>query len=266
MKLKPTIGGQPAKIVRDVLRDGTYVTLDDLIEFFRRQRYFDDIDELIANGHPKGTRSFLRREWQTYIDDKDWRRRIGLKPIPSQAAVAQALLDGLLAEGLIEPQTKPGHYQTTQVGDSARLVKFSARFSRAKAEEAVAGLLQRATEINTRKELTHRVLRIFAFGSYIADTDDLGDIDLVVELARRNKDKEAHQAANQARIKASGRHIEFMQSLFFGQREVELILKAKNPRFSFHYMSDIEGFGTNYQQIFPEKGPILTATKSADDK
>jgi hypothetical protein len=95
------------------------------------------------------------------------------------------IADELIREGLLAVKKgrdgKPW-YEFTDA--AARLVnaKMIKRISRAKANLYVAELLQRADDINANPDLLYRVKRITAFGSYITDAADLGDIDIAVEL------------------------------------------------------------------------------------
>jgi hypothetical protein len=60
--------------------------------------------------------------------------------------------------------------------------KFIPRINRAKADRLVAELLQRATDVNRRGELTHHIASIHVFGSYLTDSDSLGDIDIDITI------------------------------------------------------------------------------------
>jgi predicted nucleotidyltransferase len=111
----------------------------------------------------------------------------------------------------------------------------------------VAALIARANEINARDELVFYVKRITAFGSYLTEIKDLGDIDLVVEVAARrekNTDESKYRARN------SGKTVDFMASLGYGEREVLQLLKARKSRLSFASQSTVEQLNTETRVIF----------------
>lgn len=74
---------------------------------------------------------------------------------------------------------------------------FAPRINRAKADKVVAALIERANAINARTDLAYHVVLIHVFGSYLTDTDDLGDVDIcaVIEqwpdLHKRRLSREA---------------------------------------------------------------------------
>src|SRR5262249_7525866 len=59
------------------------------------------------------------------------------------------------------------------------------RITRAKADAIVANMLARARVINADTNLLFQIDRIIAFGSFITDAEELGDIDLVVQVSPR---------------------------------------------------------------------------------
>ena len=85
-------------------------------------------------------------------------------------------------------------------GRQLAAANLTKRFSRAKADQEVADLIERANQINARDELVFYVHKIHAFGSYLTDIADVGDIDLVVELGGAgpagNSPTESHYRAD----------------------------------------------------------------------
>jgi hypothetical protein len=156
---------------------------------------------------------------------------------PVKAAEAKRVLATLLAEGYLEPN-EPEHksdkakYQASMKGRRLAAANLTPRFDRAKADNEVATLIARATEINTRDELVFFVHKITAFGSYLTDSNDLGDIDLVVEVKPRREQKHTHES--HYRADNSGKTLNFLARLCYGEREVLQLLRARKPRLSFN--------------------------------
>jgi predicted nucleotidyltransferase len=73
----------------------------------------------------------------------------------------------------------------SDLGIQLRNAKFVRRISRLQAEALVVGLLERVEMVNQRDELTHRVTTVRAFGSYVGDQTDLGDVDLAIQYTPR---------------------------------------------------------------------------------
>jgi hypothetical protein len=81
------------------------------------------------------------------------------------------LVKALHAEGLIEPDdVEHGYWQVTNKGHRLAAAKGVPPIPRKKAEQLIAGVLERARQINARGELTHRVREIRVFGSYLTPT------------------------------------------------------------------------------------------------
>jgi predicted nucleotidyltransferase len=129
--------------------------------------------------------------------------------------------------------------------------KMLKRINRSKADFYVAELLRRADEINANHELLYRVKRITAFGSYISDAADLGDIDIAVELEFKLP-SEQRAEANKARAEASGRlNLSLLDRLSFGESEVKRLLRGRNRYISFTNHGDLVKLRTPTKDIYP---------------
>jgi predicted nucleotidyltransferase len=168
--------------------------------------------------------------------------------------VSLDIADELLRERLLA--VKKGHdgkpwYELTHAAVRLVNAKLIKRINRAKAEFYVAELLQRADDINANPDLLYRVKRITAFGSYITDAADLGDIDIAVELECKVPPEQIVQA-NQARARALGRKsLSFSEELSVGQREVDLLLKGRNPYISLIFYDSLQRLNTPTKVIYP---------------
>jgi hypothetical protein len=144
----------------------------------------------------------------------------------------------LVREGLLavckDRQDRGPRYELTDAAVRLANAKMIKRITRAKAAE----LLQRADDINANPDLLYRVKRITAFGSYITDAIDLGDIDIAVELENKVPAGQRSEA-NRARTAASGqKNLSLNDELTFGEREVKRLLKDRNPYVSLILYND----------------------------
>ena len=71
-------------------------------------------------------------------------------------------------------------YQPTK-----RAARFVPRINRAKAEKLLADFLQCVEEVNAHPDLPHWVTEVRVFGSYLNNSDNLGEIDLAIKKERR---------------------------------------------------------------------------------
>ena len=93
--------------------------------------------------------------------------------------------------------------------------------------------------------------RITAFGSYITDAADLGDIDIAVELECKIPEGQRIEA-NRARAKASGRKgLSYDDKLSFGEREVNRLLRGRNPYISLTLYDSLQRLNTPTKVIYP---------------
>jgi hypothetical protein len=163
----------------------------------------------------------------------------------------------LLACGLIEPdEYEDGWYRLSAHGLRFATTKRLPRISRAKADEKIAALLTRVRAINVRPDLLYRVVRLHAFGSYITDAPDLGDIDLAYEL--RSRQAEIEQAGGDwgeilwAHGKGGG-----TARPFYSYLKVVREIKGRDPYLTPREFAELEDLGIT------QTVPLFTA---ADEK
>lgn len=169
--------------------------------------------------------------------------------------IGKDIADAAVAEGFLEADPKDslgrvqkGYYGTTALGRRLRATKFLPRINREKAEGIIQDLIARADAINTDDALIFRVGEIRGFGSYFEDTDDIGDIDIIVQLEARHQD---HSARNLARAEASGRRFSgYSEMLGFGEREVRGLL-SKVSRYVSECMDDPRELKVEFHRIYP---------------
>ena len=205
------IGGQPIKIVRDVLR---------------RMK----IDEWSA----AGIADLLK------IDER----------------AARPVIDGMIAAGFLEECPRINRRERARFyrhGPSASRLcntRFVKRIERAKADKILADLVERASAINARPDLAVGIGEIRVFGSYLTKEADLGDVDVAVEYVRKAEGNEGTEWSLQ-RARESGRQFRnFLEKLFFGDREVQLLLRNRNAYLSLHPMRDLEEIKARSRVVF----------------
>ncbi|WP_024518121.1 hypothetical protein [Bradyrhizobium sp. Tv2a-2] len=247
---KNSIAGLPVKTARDLMRHLNVhrIDADTVLEFLNDEHWRSTVDAACKADPtiPKSLRQRCDAE-----DRKDYCKIWRFKFKPIKLTEAERVFATLLDEGYLEPH-EPEHkfdeakYQTSVNGQRLAAANLTPRFDRAKADKEVAALIARANEINRRDELVFFIHKITAFGSYLTDGNDLGDIDLVVEVAPRREQHidEAHYRADN-----SGKTLGFMARLNYGDSEVLRLLRARKSRLSFNTRSTLD-LETKFRVLF----------------
>jgi hypothetical protein len=195
-KRNSTIAGQPLKTVRAMLRElgrSDYFTVVSVEAFLHKQLWFDHVDDLAKQGKisPAMRRLYKKNgEWTNSSRDIRAKPPIGANQ-PDQATAAPTLIEQLLKDGMIEVIVRFSDcreqvaYQLTIKGNAMRATKRAARIDRAGAEKLIADFLQCVDEVNAHPDLLHWVTEVRVFGSYLTNSDDLGEIDLAIRKERR---------------------------------------------------------------------------------
>jgi hypothetical protein len=197
----------------------------------------------IIGGQPiRRVRDFLRR----YRDGRpDPDAVVEFFDIDLQAV--NALVGAMVEQGLIieapEPwDRRPVVHAVTELGVRFAAASLLKPIPRSKADRIVSDLLARVEEVNARDDLTHFVGEVRAFGSYISDATEVGDIDLAISLIAKpppcgTKFTEWHVE----RARQSGRSFgTYIDMLFYSQNEVRQLIKGRNQYTSIHPMSDLD--------------------------
>lgn len=144
------------------------------------------------------------------------------------------LIAELVARGYIEPDSTYGGEQIWR--PSAAGAQFASApgtrpITRATADRLLRGLLERAQKVNRSSEFLYKVTKIGVFGSYLRDTNDLGDVDVAVKLTPKVSDREQHFRACQkrtAQAAAQGRSFHnFVDRLAWPEEEVYRFLRNR---------------------------------------
>lgn len=169
---------------------------------------------------------------------------INFKPI-SRVEIKE-IFSALVSDGWIEQNKKEDKfddekYIVTDKGNQLSVKSLVPRIDREKANGLVGDMIKRIEQINHDPSLLDYVTRVVVFGSYITDTNDLGDIDLCVSIVRRIDDYKEHTRARKAFNEASGKRFStYLDTLFYHQNVVKQRIKNRSPYISLHDESDLE--------------------------
>jgi len=111
---------------------------------------------------------------------------------------------------------------------------------RSTAERLVSNLLQRVEKVNGDPNLLHWVDEVVVFGSFLTESEMLGDIDLALAYTCRIDDVNDYNELRIARVKeaeANGRTFKtFFDLLSWPAREIQLRLRNRSSSLSLHYL------------------------------
>lgn len=171
----------------------------------------------------------------------DWTRTEYIAHVvKTDVAEADRLLRQLESDGYVTHQTREYDgepevwWNTTLLGSGLAGASFLKPINRAKAEDLLAGVLDRAASYNADPDKPVWIEKISLFGSLLDQTaTDFGDIDLHVVL----EDRAEHDAAEAALAyaHASGRSFpNWIDRLFWAKTEAKQILRNRSGYISIH--------------------------------
>ncbi|MEW6641714.1 MAG: hypothetical protein AB1586_14515 [Pseudomonadota bacterium] len=259
-----TVGGQPAKLVRDLLADATNSDgfYSDLVnEHLLKAWWRSTIDALIEDGKiDRHNRGQVLRNW-TKARDREKIFGVRLPKVPDLPAQARNLIEALLAHDLIREDDRESDgriiYRVTGKGHATGMKTLVPRMTRAAAEALLQKTLERIAKINSDPELLHYITEVRVFGSYLTDIDDLGDLDLAIKLQRRRVKGEWVKACHDLADK-SGKRLSFFQRLTYPETEIRRRIKSRQPRISLHETGELDEN--------PEMGGKTVYTFAAPDR
>jgi hypothetical protein len=153
---------------------------------------------------------------------------------------AQELVAGLVKRGYIkksEHAIGDGWWEVSAAGKRVALANSKKKITRGAADIVVSSLLQRAKEVNAEGGYLVRVRRMTAFGSYVEGEPAIDDIDVEIELERKEADEQKHRQALEKKVaeaKSKGRtFLTEAEELGWGELEVLLYLKSRSRYLSF---------------------------------
>jgi len=175
-------------------------------------------------------------------------RQAGLNGFLSARSIRRRLLltksktDRLIAAlrrmGLLEPigdrreaSSAEDEWQLSKEGVRLRGATAAKPLRRETADRLLSELLDRIKALNSDGRFLARVHKAVAFGSYIGNADRIGDLDVAIDLVRREPDFRKHAEANNRRVNEEferGRRFDsILDQLFWWQREAMLFLRDR---------------------------------------
>ena len=177
-------------------------------------------------------------------------------------AEARRVARALTRLGYIEPyrfnDLDEPHWKNTVAGNAFANASAGAPISRATAERLVKELLERVDRVNADPHYLYRVRRVVVFGSFVGTKANLGDVDLAIDLAPKEKDGERHaqlmlERAREARVSGQ-RFASWLDELAWGETEVQRYLRARSRYLSFHLPDEGILLKTKTRTLYEDRG------------
>lgn len=183
---------------------------------------------------------------------------------------ADRLLEGLASQGFISIESPEDNIQYQLTDLAHDLVRSSAakRISRDTAQEALEGLMSRVKEINSNPKYLYSVRSVVVFGSYLNDSERLGDVDVAIELSSRVEDPSRRPEAHLRYAQESGRQFgNFTDQLYWAEAEIYKLLKARRRTISIQPWHSFVGMKKRtdfqYKVLFGDTHKIANELESA---
>ena len=192
--------------------------------------------DLIFGIEAKKLRDVFRQCSHDNIRTDFFREELGLTKKASKE-----ILDKMIEEGYLALDKKgDDHLHFLTKANAIRNTKFIKPISREIAVKYVDELIDRAKQINNDDYYIMYVDEIYAFGSFISDSQDCQDIDLVIILEKK-KDLTFDETVKINYSRAPYGKTILEQASWATHIEPTKFLKGKNRYYSFHEKADAEG-------------------------
>ena len=186
---------------------------------------------------------------------------------------AKKIITALEQKGFIEL----GAEETERASDSTwEITKNGRRFAaasalkpipREKAETLVSDLLKRVEEVHENDEFMYDVELLEAFGSFITDSPDLGDIDLALTLRRKEKFQGNWGELSSRQAAESGKCFsDFVEKLYYSETKVRRYLKKRSPYLHFLSPNEPKDLGAKTKVLYEHETEQGTLTLPNGDK
>ena len=186
-------------------------------------------------------RAVLHRLWR--VDDLTAQEVAdALRDLQLDPRKASRLLKAMVAAGYLERVGgRPGVWCMSREGAALTWAHATRPIRRRTAERLLAGFLERVRALEGWKHpYAFGVAEVVVYGSYLRDVEDLGDVDLAVELLPRYSNPDAQFLYRQERIRAAERASgqlyrwrSIVHELDYPYREVMQYLRARKRSLSF---------------------------------
>ncbi|MDP4289445.1 MAG: hypothetical protein Q8908_00005 [Bacteroidota bacterium] len=170
---------------------------------------------------------------------------------------AKIVLTELIDLGFIErdPAQISILYVKTLKGNSLANAKAFIAIPKERAKKIFFEFMERVQEVNQNSKYIFKVSKVILFGSYIKDSPTVNDIDIAIEMIRKDENDDIfnvkHEIIIQEAIRKGKRFNNILDRLSYPNREVLKYLKSNSRYLSFHSMTDGILKEIETKQVYP---------------
>jgi predicted nucleotidyltransferase len=158
------------------------------------------------------------------------------------AKVRDALIEKKLIESTKGYSNDEAYFCNSLLGNALAVASAAKPVSRDVAEKAFQEFMERVRTVNADPYYIYKVAKVILFGSFLGDSETVGDVDIAIDLAPKEKDSSIFGEQLQKRradAVAKGRVFKrFIDEATWPQDEVWLFLKSRSRVLSFHFPED----------------------------
>lgn len=157
---------------------------------------------------------------------------------------ASDVLHALIEAGYAAPAEPQGKdlYETTGRGRTLARASGAKPVSRATADAALAGFLERCEVVRGDPTYLFLVAKAVLFGSMLTDKPKVSDVDIAIQLAAKEKDAKLHGELMTEQTREAGRNgrrfSNIVEQVFWPQTRVRMFLKGRSRVIQFSDIND----------------------------
>jgi predicted nucleotidyltransferase len=157
---------------------------------------------------------------------------------------ANAIIRQLEIEGYVEPSesSRSALYENTIKGNALAMASAAPPVKRERARQKLADFIERVEKVNEDDQFLYKIDTVVLFGSYLANSETVNDIDLAIKLVPKTGDPDKFRQLSQQRIREAlndGRRFgNIVEEIAWPQTEVKRYLKARSRILSLHDLDD----------------------------
>lgn len=206
---------------------------------------------LIAGIEPQTARRIARACHNGWTSTGDVAAETGL-PVNEVGRMLRKLEDaGFLERRNGSRPDQEDEWNTTVAGGALTMAKFLRPITRARAENLLTGVLERAASYDADEEKPYVISEIVVFGSYLRpEVAELGDLDLAVAHAERRPGSATPEVLLDYAYRSGRRFPHIVAAIGWAQSEVLQLLRKRSGYINVH-TDDITKITDSWKLVFP---------------
>jgi predicted nucleotidyltransferase len=139
--------------------------------------------------------------------------------------------------------TRYAWYRHTQSGLSLAFASAARRIKRSTGEAMIKSFMERVRQVNESLDHCYSISVVVLYGSMLSGKQDLGDVDLAIQLTPRIEDPKAFHELTQAKIQDAydeGRTFRnITEEVLWPRMEIFMCLRARKRSLSIHELREL---------------------------